>query len=215
MSVIPLNRSQLERDIIFWTQQSKDHCLFLYLKISDSAPEIKMKAHSLYRDFDKVDEDSDLTIIERVRDLLAECKKLQMRPAHPVTGPTLGPLPVGMIDHMLKETDYFIRRVTEKTTTVDQELKFWTQEAAEHHLLTAHMLDPTEMKRTNDNINIAMKLEDSDVKSLLETLRTGSEAALQLLDDMKENRVLTLLSIMELQHEIHENEYRDIIFSEI
>ena len=140
-------------EIEFWAHQSSEHALFMQLGLTD--PTLKANAEKLHGRWEsfRVGE-------RRIEDALAlalETRALQLDIHDRLTrGQWLGWLFPTFIDHIRREGDYFITKLTGQPLSASDECRAWHRFMAEHAAFAAHLLDPTEAAQ----IQAALLYED-------------------------------------------------------
>lgn len=164
-------------EIHFWGRQMMEHLLFLYLGLEDGDHQLKDKSYGLhvqwkkmlYRcfynnginvDYETVELSS--TDLKKVTDLDKEevlhlldttiqLKKLVQKGLE--DGKWIGWIFLSLVKHMLKEADYFKKKLNGDKMTVEQEIHFANEHNSEEISTTAQLIDP--MPSQQETIEIA------------------------------------------------------------
>jgi hypothetical protein len=144
----------------FWDRQLSEHCLFSQLGLDD--PDLQKMAADLHQKFEDLraeipageaspDQAADLTaksidLATSLRGFLTEVYDRQ------TDGEWLGWLFPTFVDHIRREGDYFISRVSRTSGSgpaslpgLADELCTWLKFMAEHGIFASHLLDPSEV----------------------------------------------------------------------
>lgn len=150
--------SQLSGDVEFWSNQFKEHAEFC----SDFTPNqnLKEEARDFITDFAQLARSSNKSeFIERSKDI----RKFQKKIASSIkkNDPDYS-IKQDLIDHMNKETDYAIKRVSGKISPKD-EIKFWNEEHKGEAKATAYFIErdaslKKEAKKIEEQLKESSKL---------------------------------------------------------
>lgn len=184
-----MNLVNLLDEITFWSRQLSEHALFLHLGLDH--PGMKAQAFALHRQWEAfraelgqltanegpVARDRAIVLAMDLRALKLEVFNTQK------TGTWLGWLFPTFVDHMRRELDYFIGKITGNLTDMNQEACVWMRFMAEHASFAAHLLDPEEVPLIKQAARLThdfLRIEDGCGKVTLPSLlelgrRSGRE----------------------------------------
>lgn len=133
----PLN---IAKEVAFWRLQIEEHMLFIYQGLVDDLSILKLKeqAVALHQLWHDVDGD--------VMPLIDETLKFQNLILNKITyGPWIGWLSMSFVNHLIKETEYFKKKLLGEMTHQD-EVKFWLWHHHSESAAAEKLLDPTEQE---------------------------------------------------------------------
>jgi len=192
-------------DVTFWSQQMTEHALFLYMLLdANKAPYLKQRALDQYQQWvnylTNPDQTTLLNLLNQLRTL-----KLDIY-GEKSTGKDIGFVYLTLVEHMLKELDFFVTLLN-GTNNPTNEINFWKTENAEHTTLTGHLLDPLEKQLTSQTLTLGDNLEITPIGGqLLELIELSNRSALDLYTLLINNKVQALITPAMLAHEIREAE---------
>lgn len=124
----------IEDDRTFWGKQHLEHTIFLYVALASNKP-LQERAGDLYRGWK--DAPWNKQLVQDTEDFLKEVlQRLKV-------GEKLGFLPYSFYEHLLRELQYSVKRIT-TGLTYDQEVAFWKEERTGELAVGLKLLDPKE-----------------------------------------------------------------------
>jgi len=136
----------LNTDLLLWAKDLQGHCLFQQFgEVAD--PAVQTQAGVLYNDWAVYIAGGDPggvnvpNAIIHATATVAFCAMIQTRLNN---GEWLGWLLPDVIDHMLREAQYFLAALNGTTWTPQQIRQIWFEFQADHAGFVAHFIDPTE-----------------------------------------------------------------------
>ena len=126
-------------DFQFWGQQIVEHAMFLVLMTEE--PAVRAQLQDLFAELQFSYRMGNMPAFLRALDQFMALKASMLSQLE--RGTWLGFAYPSLLHHMLKEEDYFKRRLR-GPLTVGDELAFWTDERAGENDVAAQLIDPTE-----------------------------------------------------------------------
>lgn len=148
---------QVQNDILFWLgSQDREHMLFLNLGIdAGAAGPLKVEAGRLQAAYENAARTQNIQEILRLSGPSQALKKAAFAESQRRWIGWLFPV---FYDHIRREIDYALTRI-ERTLSAQEEICFWTQIGAEHAVMAAHLLDPTEVVAFRGAMNEHAKMD--------------------------------------------------------
>lgn len=162
---------QVRNDILFWLgDQDREHNLFLKLGIDpNTRRDLYNEASRLNEAYTRAAQAQNLEELVR---LSGPSQALKTEAYNAAKAGWIGWLFPVFYDHIRREIDYALRRINpafggaSRPISAQEEICFWTQIGAEHAVMAAHLLDPTESAAIHE----AMK-RYTNMKSLHDACR--------------------------------------------
>lgn len=132
-------------DTVFWSHQFSEHAFFLHLGLTD--PTLRDEALRLHHDWERFRKELPKLGCRGVQHAYDKADWLNQFIAHVQDAQKksfVGWLYPLFLDHLKREGEYFMERVSERPPTSQRELCGWLQFMAEHSLFASHLLDPLE-----------------------------------------------------------------------
>ena len=174
---------QIRDDILFWLgSQDREHMTFLNLGIdSGAAGPLKAEAARLQTAYESAARTQN---VQEMLRLAGPSQALKQRAYAESQQRWIGWLFPVFYDHVRREIDYALARI-QRPLSVQEEVCFWTQIGAEHAVMAAHLLDPTEAQAFQEALNQYAKMDvlhKSCAAQVMPSMKALTERAARELD---------------------------------
>lgn len=176
----------LRDDLVFATDQMADHAKLMEMGFVDTAVKGECVRHyaawnGLRQRIDSLNTaKAHIEAVKMAQDLRAFQADILSRLTN---GQWLGWLFPTFIDHIMREGDYFLQRVTHPEGLVNNELPIWLTIEAEHAAFVAHYLDPRDpenIQQALTHIGAFEQLQKASQSLTLEVMVGIMQAGVQL-----------------------------------
>ena len=149
---------QIQDDILFWLgSQDREHMLFMKLGIDPgSAGVLHAEAGRLHAAYENAARTQNIQELLRLSGPSQALKQMAYAESQRRWIGWLFPV---FYDHIRREIDYALTRL-QRPISVQEEICFWTQIGAEHAVMAAHLLDPTEQTAFRGAMQEYMKMDN-------------------------------------------------------
>ena len=149
---------QIQNDILFWLgSQDREHMTFLNLGIDPSAAgSLKTEAARLQAAYENAARTQNVQEMLRLSGPSQALKRAAYTESQKRWIGWLFPV---FYDHIRREIDYALTRI-QRPLSAQEEICFWTQIGAEHAVMAAHLLDPTEARAFQEAMNQYAKMDN-------------------------------------------------------
>lgn len=193
-------------DIQEWMETLSEHPLFLsqqtanpyqkkqFRQLWDELKEAAYELHDVNKFFEIIDE------LEKV-----QLEELEYIDSHPHI---VEPVYKALVNHMIMEQN-MVKKSIQGQTTLEEELSFIRDEAAQHTDLLGKTVDPVDMKSKQFSLatqSLASKMEQANQfdKHIVSDLINSNEMAKKAYMDVQNGRMRTLLTLQMIHHEMTE-----------
>ena len=149
---------QIQDDILFWLgTQDREHMLFMKLGIDPgSAGALYAETARLHAAYEAAARTQNIPELLRLSGPSQALKQMAYAESQRRWIGWLFPV---FYDHIRREIDYALTRL-QRPISVQEEICFWTQIGAEHAVMAAHLLDPTEQQAFRSAMQEHMKMDN-------------------------------------------------------
>lgn len=190
-------------DRTFWTEQIKEHILFIYLMLEDK--EYKNKTLEYMKIWKKPEKWIDDDWVKNTEDLLQFQRDIMEVLS---TGKWLGWIFYSFLEHICDETEFAIKKVREIDMSDKEEVMFWKDVIKDHSSLDIHLLDPSEEKyiSTIEDIKNNISGLDPESKSYILMTYQYAEELDKFHQGLQNKEVKLIIHPLLLQHMIREED---------
>lgn len=225
-------------EIRFWGHQLSEHVLFVTDALSRTFADesIKQRGMQLYQQwraylnglFGPVHPSVPRPLLSQVLLLIEAVRDYQVELWQRIkSGQWIGYDYPSLLRHHLDEAMYFLRKLTGPVLTAEEEVAFWNMVNGDHAAVTAHLLDPSELKSVMEQGTIANEfylvngrlISGADLREVIELSLAlqhqygqQSQALRPLLESQEIENVINPLL---LDHVMRENERGRMILSQL
>lgn len=171
-SWVELRNPILEDEKVSTRTQASEAMLKKQAEVTAVVQNLKDEAKKLVEEWTKLDQDISRNELsyDTLDILLQRTQRLKMNIIELLKNKYwVGWLYQSFVEHILHELEYFIKRLHNRVT-VQEEIAFWTQIAAEHTGFTAHLLDINTSKEQRQLVNTVLSKADAGFKLLEEDI---------------------------------------------
>lgn len=196
---------------IFWSSIFKEHAQFLYILLDPlKVQTLKEQALTFYSEWP--------TALTNIEDFIEQLMSLKYEILAASRGQAvnlyLPPKDFKMlVRHMISEAQFALLQLTNRLTAEDI-LLFWRQEVSEHTELAGKAILNDERSKI-ENLMLADELKDAPADYILDLIMEANLGAQDLANKMLSGKIISLLNIVMVNHEIREGKYGEMMIKNL
>lgn len=216
-----------ENEVNFWSARMGEHMYFIYLGLVNE--DLKNKALEIKILWDEIFSNKRKKSKPYVSEIIDVTYDFQTKLQDMITnGIWIGWLSYSFLEHLIRETVYFDRKIIDESYNINDEIKFWLWHHKSEFEASEKLLDPSEINLSNISKQFIedIKLLEEDINKISnnnfdinlateEILYEYLDKTKSLKDGIENKEILSNISVDLIRHVIREGERAIEIFDKL